>query len=100
VPKRAVVYADLETSYRIAAAAPVYVANAPPAHVADTRANHPYARRRALLRFLHSGDLAIPGRAGATWLVLRRRELPQLQRRLPHAYADGSFVLLRLGGSP
>jgi hypothetical protein len=100
VPKRAVVYGDLETSYRIAAAAPVYVANAPPAHVADTRANHPYARRRALLRFLRTGDLAIPRRAGATWLVLRREELPQLQRSLPRAYADGSFVLLRLGGAP
>ena len=45
VPKRAVVFSDLETSYRISAYAPVYVAAAPPAHVADTKANNPYARR-------------------------------------------------------
>jgi hypothetical protein len=96
VPKRAVVYADLETSYRISAAAPVYVADAPPAHVADTKANRPYARRRELIRFLKTGDLAIPRRYGAGWLVLRRGELPGLQRRLPRAYADREFVLLRL----
>ena len=74
VPKRAVVYADLETSYRISAYAPVYVANGPPAHVANTRANDPKARRRALLRFLASGDPAIPRRYGAGWLVLRGHE--------------------------
>ena len=34
-------------SYRISAYAPVYVASAPPAHVADTRANFPYGRRLA-----------------------------------------------------
>src|SRR6188508_3838728 len=39
VPERAVVYSDLETSYRIAAFAPVYVAAAPPGHVADTEQN-------------------------------------------------------------
>ena len=52
-PKAAVVYSDLETSYRIAAYAPVYVAAAPPSHVADTEENRPYERRddvRALLR--------------------------------------------------
>jgi hypothetical protein len=96
VPKRAIVYGDLETSYRISAAAPVYVATAPPAHVADTTANRPYARRRDLIRFLKTGDLAIPRRYGARWLVLRRDELPALARRLPHAYADREFVLLRL----
>ena len=48
VPERAVVYGDLETSYRISAYVPVYVANAPPTHVADTTANDPYgAPRRA-----------------------------------------------------
>ena len=43
VPKRSVVFSDLETSYRISAFAPVYVAAAPPAHVADTEANRPYS---------------------------------------------------------
>src|ERR687896_769339 len=32
VPERAVVFSDVETSYRVAAFAPVYVAAAPPAH--------------------------------------------------------------------
>jgi hypothetical protein len=71
VPERSVVYADLETSYRISAYVPVYVATAPPTHVADTKANRPKARRRDLLRFLRTGDLAIPRSYGAQWLVLR-----------------------------
>ncbi|MFN2627313.1 MAG: hypothetical protein ABR569_01595, partial [Gaiellaceae bacterium] len=96
VPERAVVYADLETSYRISAYAPVYVAVAPPAHVADTTSNRPYGRRRDFLRFLGTGSLAIPRQYGATWLVLRRNELMRLQRRLPRVYADRWFVLLRL----
>ena len=45
VPERAVVFSDLETSYRIGAYAPVYIVAAPPAHVADTASNHPYRRR-------------------------------------------------------
>ena len=45
VPKGAVVFSDLETSYRIAAEAPVYIAAAPPGHVADTEKNRPYERR-------------------------------------------------------
>ena len=51
VPKKAVVFSDDATSYEIAAFAPVYVADAPPGHVADTKANRPYAapRRRARL---------------------------------------------------
>jgi hypothetical protein len=96
VPKRAIVYADLETSYRISAYAPVYVANGPPSHVADTKANRPYERRSDLLRFLETGDLAIPRRYGARWLVLRRGELSLLASRLPRVYADDEFVLLRL----
>ena len=40
VPERAVVFSDLETSYRIGAYAPVYIVAAPPAHVADTASNH------------------------------------------------------------
>ena len=45
LPDGDVVFSDLETSYRIAAAAPVYVAAAPPSHVADTTKNRPYERR-------------------------------------------------------
>jgi len=96
VPARAVVFADLETSYRIMGAAPVYVANAPPAHVADTKENRPCARRRELIRFLGTGELRIPQAYGARWLVLRRDQRPELQKRLPRAYRDGTFTLLRV----
>src|SRR4029453_13474138 len=36
VPAGAVVFSDPETSFRLAAFAPVYIASAPPGHVADT----------------------------------------------------------------
>ena len=52
VPRGSIVFADLETSYRISAYAPVYVCAAPPAHVADTKANAPETRRAAWLAFL------------------------------------------------
>ena len=97
VPERSVVYADLETSYRIGAYTPVYVANGPPSHVANTKANDPAARRDALVRFLATGDLAIPRRYGAHWLVLRDTEL--LRPRAPLAYSDGSFRVFRLDSS-
>jgi hypothetical protein len=72
VPERAVVFSDLETSYRIAAFAPVYVAAAPPAHVADTAANRPYSRRISVIRFFRTGDTAILDRFHATWFVADR----------------------------
>jgi hypothetical protein len=94
VPERSVVFADLETSYRISAYAPVYVAVAPPTHVANTRANRPKARRAAWLRFLHTADLAIPRGYGAGWLVLRARERVGPGARL--VYRDGRFRVYRL----
>ena len=60
MPEGAVVYSDLETSYRIAAEAPVYIAAAPPSHVADTEKNRPYERRAANIEFFRTGDVAIP----------------------------------------
>ena len=51
---------------------PVYVANALPGHVADTKANRPYERRDDAKQFFRTGDLAIPRRYGATWLVIDR----------------------------
>ena len=96
VPKRAVVYADLETSYRISAYAPVYVANGPPAHVANTKANDPKARRKALLEFLASGNLAIPRRYGAGWLVLRTRERLTLSPGARLVYRDERFRVYSL----
>jgi hypothetical protein len=94
VPARSVVYADLETSYRISAYAPVYVANAPPTHVADTKANDPAGRRADLLTFLHTHDLAIPRQYGAGWLVLDGHEQAGQGARL--VYRDGRFRVYRL----
>ena len=95
VPRGDVVFSDLETSYRLAAYAPLYIAAAPPAHVADTNANHPYERRRDVLRFFHKGSLAIPRRYGAHWIVIDRKRF-DLKLRLPRVYADRRYVLYRL----
>ncbi|MFN2468634.1 MAG: hypothetical protein ABR521_10960 [Gaiellaceae bacterium] len=94
VPAGAVVFSDLETSYRIAAYAPLYVAAAPPEHVADTTGNRPYRRRDDVRRFLRTGDLSIPRRYGAEWLVVRRDS--RLGVRAPALYTDGRFALHRL----
>ena len=97
VPRGAVVFADLETSYRISGYAPVYVCNAPPAHVADTKTNDPKARRAAWLSFLRTGSLAVPRRCRAGWLVLRTHE-PVRRAEAQGArvvYRDARFVVLR-----
>jgi hypothetical protein len=95
VPKGDIVFSDLETSYRIAAMAPVYVAAGPPAHVADTEDNRPYARRRDVLEFFRTGRLEIPRSYGARWLVIdRRRSL--LRPALRVVYADDRYLLYRL----
>jgi len=98
VPQRSVVFADLETSYRISGYIPVYVCNAPPAHVADTKANRPEARRAALLAFLRTGNLSIPRNCGAKWIVLRLHEpvaRVEAQGGKP-VYRDARFVVFKL----
>jgi hypothetical protein len=99
VPKRAVVFSDPETSYRVAAYAPVYVVVAPPAHVADTRANKPYVRQAAARRFLRTGDLAIPRGYGATFLVLDAKRT-RLKPALAKVYGDSRYTLYRLKAGP
>jgi hypothetical protein len=95
VPRRGVVFSDLETSYRIAAAAPVLIVAAPPAHVADTAVNRPRERARSVRRFYATGDLAIPRSYDAQWLVVARfRRHPALPLR--PVYRDARFVLYRL----
>lgn len=98
VPQRAVVFADLGTSYRISAYAPVYVVAAPVTHVADTKANRPYARAADVLRFLQTARLAIPRGYHAGWLVLRAHELVRKVERqgLRPAYRDTRYVVFRL----
>ncbi len=95
VPPGAVVYADLESSYRIAAAAPVYLCNAPPSHVADTKRNRPYVRRARWLRFNRTGELGIPKRCGATWIVIDRNRFSTAPD-IAIAYRDGRYVVYRL----
>ena len=93
VPERAVVFSDLETSYRIAAFAPVYVAAAPPAHVADTTANRPYSRRLSVNRYFGTGNVAILNRYGADWLVV---DLQRFKTRPPGwtlGYRDARYAL-------
>jgi hypothetical protein len=92
VPPGDVVYSDPETSYRIAAAVPVYIAVAPPGHVADTRQNRPFERRDAARRFFENGDTGIPRRAGADWLVLDR-ERSDVVLELDSVYRDERYTL-------
>jgi hypothetical protein len=98
VPRGAVVFADLETSYRISADAPVYVCNAPPAHVADTKANRPRERRAAWLAFLRTGSIDIPRRYHAGWIVLRRgeRDARVAAQGASPVYRDSSFIVFEL----
>ena len=95
LPERTVVYSDLETSYRIAAYAPVYVAAAPPSHVADTTKNRPYERRLDNIEFFAEGDLSIPRRYGARWLVLDRSRF-DIDLDVPVAGSHGRYALYRL----
>jgi hypothetical protein len=95
VPEGAVVFADLETSYRIGAYAPVYVAANPPTHVADTDENRPSVRRRDVQRFLRTGDLDIPRRYGANWVVVDEERF-DIEPFLPVVYSDARFTLYRL----
>ncbi len=73
----------------------MYVCNAPPGHVADTKRNRPYVRRAQWRRFNRTGDLGIPRRCGATWLVIDRDRF-DTRPRLPVAYRDGRYTLYRL----
>jgi hypothetical protein len=92
VPKRAIVFSDLETSYRISAFAPVYVAAAPPAHVADTVANRPYSRRLSVIRYFAGGDPAILDRYHADWLVVDRKRF-DVEPKWPLAFEDARYAL-------
>ena len=95
VPEGAIVFSDLETSYRAGAVAPVYVAANPPTHVADTEDNRPYERRDDVQRFFRTGDLSIPRAYGAEWLVIDGNRFdPRLP--LPAVYRDGRYTLYRL----
>ena len=95
VPHGDVVFGDAETSFLVAAEAPVYLAAAPPPHVADTTRNRPYDRARDMHRFLRRGGLAIPRKYGAQWILLDRRRT-RVRLRLPKIWADSRYTLYRL----
>jgi hypothetical protein len=95
VPEGAIVYSDQETSFRVAAYAPVYIAVAPPGHVAATVENRPFERAEDARRFLRTGDLSIPQMYDAEYLVVDRLRL-RLPFRLPELYRDPRFVVYRL----
>jgi hypothetical protein len=95
VPERAVVWSEPQTSYSIAAYAPVYIAVAPPAHVADTKANRPYGRYADAAAFRKSGDLAIPRRYGASWIVTDAKRSARVLS-LVAVYRDARYALYRL----
>jgi len=73
VPPRSVIIAPPQTSYRLLAAAPVYVVAAPPVHVANTRANMPYVRVKEVEKWLAGRAPGVARRYGATWAVRKGR---------------------------
>ena len=90
-----IVYADPEASYRIGAAAPLFVCVNPPGHVADTERNRPRERVQEFRRFARTGDLAIPRACDATWLVVDRSRF-DLAPKLDPVYEDARWRLYRL----
>ena len=90
-----IVFSDSETSFRLAAFAPVYIAVAPPGHVADTDENRPYERAADSRRFFRTGDLAIPRDYGAEYVVVDALR-SELELDLPVVYADDRFTVYRL----
>jgi hypothetical protein len=91
-----VLFADPETGYLLGAYAPIYLADAPYGHVADTKKNRPKERLRDAYRFFaHGRDLAIPRYYGARWILVDLKR-HRLTLDLPRAYADRRYVLYRL----
>ena len=95
LPEGATVFSHVDTSYRIGAYAPVYVAADPPGHVADTHENRPYARRRDVEQFFRTGDFLITSRYGAGWLVVNSSR-SRLEIDKPLVWADDRYALYRL----
>jgi hypothetical protein len=98
VAPRSIVFADLATSYRATAFAPVYVVAVPPTHAANTRPNQLAKRRRAVLRFFTHPSLEEPQAWKAQWLVLTRSGPVRAIERdgLRPAYEDHRFVAFRV----
>jgi hypothetical protein len=85
-----VVLSDPETSYWLAAYAPVYVAVSSPAHVGDTEKNHPYERVDDWNGFVATNRF--DGRAD--WLVIDRMRTRGVECR-DRRYADERYRLCK-----
>jgi hypothetical protein len=96
LPTGAVVFSDDSTSYWVVSVAPVYIASARPGHVADTKKNRPYKRRDDANLFGRTGDLSIPERYRADYVLVRRDRWRRLDLPLRPIYRDGRYVLYRL----
>jgi hypothetical protein len=104
VPVRAVVFADSETSYRLAAAAPLYIASAPPAYVARTERNRALERHDDVEGFFSDESesylekAALLAEYGATWLLVDRTKpvLAYVELLPRKVYEDRRFALYRL----
>ena len=95
VPKRAVVFSDDATSYEIAALRRCTSRTRCPATSRTRRRTGRTSGATTPTQFFRTGDLAIPRRYGATWLVVDRSR-SKLKLTLPRAYADARYVLYRL----
>ena len=103
-----VVFADLETSYRVAAYASVYVVAAPLHHVADTKENRGRERADDVARFFWRRGVpdverrTILGEYGADWLLVdKTRRYPEaLVRSFARVYEDDRYLLVRAGRGP
>jgi hypothetical protein len=73
VPKGSIVIAPIQTSYEIEADAPLYIVAAPITHVANTKANDPVKRFRAVRHWVLTDDSRISKEYGATWQIRRGR---------------------------
>ena len=103
-----VVFAPVETSYRVAAFANVYVAATPPPHAADTEENRPYERQRdVILFFSPQSNLTDDDRRrmladyDAGWVLIDKQASrpPEFLRAVEPGYEDGRYELLPVRGS-
>ena len=103
--RRSIVLSWPETSYRIAADAPVRIVAAPPAHVARTKLNQPYNRRRDVLKFFSRPGVTAADRKQILddrfvgWVVVdktRRYPAAYLDGNLEKVFEDGRYILYKV----
>ena len=109
IPPQHVVMSKPETSYRVAAEAPLHVVAVPLAHTTDTTSAQPRRRLADTGRFFAPETSTaerhdILERYNATWLILDKRrfyppEFWTYVETLAPVYEDGRFLLLRTGAS-